>query len=122
MAEQHGSKQYAWQQEEEAEIAHLQMQARRRENDWVWGKTTNTQSLPQSSSKYVLHKPISPKPPQTAPPPGDQVSKCLSLWAYSNHHNRCCRNSAPNCKDGIFGILPLEFLWHGYRDSFAFTL
>lgn len=64
---------------------------------------------PSPPASMSSSKPLSPKTPQTRPPTGDQVSKCLSLWSYSNHYNRCCRNSSPNCKDGILGIPPLQF-------------
>ena len=70
----------------EAESSHLQWQARSRERaNWKWQEALNSQSQPPVTSSNNI---VPPKPPQTAPPAGDQVFKHKSdeESSHSNHY------------------------------------
>lgn len=73
LTEKLSNKYRTWQQE--AESSHLQPWVGSRE---IWHGVRLSVSKPDPSE--VLQQGWSQKPPQTAPPTGDQVFKCLRLW------------------------------------------
>lgn len=71
----------------------------RKQREWTQWHDLNSQSL----SPVTLSPPnkaISSKPPQTAPSPGDQVSKYLSLrgHSHSNHQAYFFKLILKNCR------------------------